>query len=113
MARLRKSQRIHLNPTSSTRKSGATAKKHCEHNATFHGLHAWYVEMFEKLGWMVLAKKHGHMEDKISSYKNSLRRLKEKIECKLASTHDSDLKQDLKIMWDNIMILIEHANRDL
>lgn len=90
-----------------------TVKKHCEHGATMHGLHFWYKEMFEKLGWMVLAKKWGHMEDKIFTYKDSLYRLKHKLECKIASVREYDHKQDLKIMWDNVMVLIEHAEKDL
>jgi hypothetical protein len=90
-----------------------SSKSHCEYNATMLGLNEWYVSMYENLGWMVLAKQRGNMEDKILVYMNSLRRLMHKIECKIHSVHDHDNKEDLKIMWENVKILIEHAEKDL
>jgi len=68
--------------------------------------------MFEELGWMILAKNRGMM-DKTSTYKNTIQRLKESILKKHASVRDKDKKDDLKIMLDNVDILIEHANKDL
>jgi hypothetical protein len=87
-------------------------RKNCEHGATYHGLKKWYEAMFEKLGWMVLAKAHGGMNDKIISYKKSVERLKEKIECKIETIVDHDKKEDLKIMWDNVCILHDHIKKD-
>jgi len=81
-------------------------------NATYHGLHEWHKAMFEELGWMILAKSHG-MKDKITTYKNSLARLKWSLEQKLQHTMEEDRKQDLEILHHNLMILIEHANKDL
>jgi hypothetical protein len=83
--------------------------KCCE--ATFDGIQHWYVSKFEKLGWMVLAKTHGH-EDKIKEYKNSLKRLKEAIEHKLTHVTENDRKHDLMIMHHNVEILIDHADKD-
>lgn len=87
-------------------------KHHCENNITMHSLQKWYDNAFKNLGWMVLAKQRGNMEDKILVYKNSLRRLMGKIECKLHSITDHDNKEDLKIMLENVKVLCEHADKD-
>lgn len=83
--------------------------KCCE--ATFDGLQHWYVSKFEKLGWMILTKTHGHVE-KVKEYKNSLKRLKEAIEHKLTHVTENDRKHDLMIMHHNVEILIDHADKD-
>jgi len=81
-------------------------------DATYRGIHDWYHAMFEKLGWMIIAKRHGMM-DKVSTYKNSLDRLKQTILKKHKLTVDKDKKTDLMIMLDNLEILIAHAAKDL
>ena len=78
---------------------------------TYHGLFEWHHKMFEELGWMVLAKKRGRM-DKIAVYKNSLQHLKKCIENKIQDTHDKDRIEDMQLLWKNVCILIEHANKD-
>ena len=98
-----------------TRKSMQSMKKGkiyecCD--ATFDGIYAWYKKLFEKLGWMILAKKHG-MVDKTATYKHSLEKLKIAITKKWKNIHDKDKKDDLGIMLENVEILIEHANKDL
>jgi hypothetical protein len=80
-------------------------------DATFHGLHIWSKTMFEQLGWMVLAKEHG-MVDKLSTYKNSIMRLKMAIEKKMKSMKDADKKEDLMIMHDNVCCLEKHVMSD-
>ena len=78
---------------------------------TMHGLHEWYVAMFEKLGWMILAK-HKKYNDKITAYKNGIRRLKSELEDKIESVELHDKKVDLKIMHYNVCLLMEHVNKD-
>jgi len=80
-------------------------------DATMHGIFKWYDETFEKLGWMILANSRG-MTDKIKTYMNSLARLKMAVEKKIENIHDSDKKDDLIIMLDNINILNKHVVDD-
>lgn len=81
----------------------------CE--ATYHGLHEWFKHMFEHLGWMLLARKRGHME-KVEVYKQSLMRLKADLEQRIKFMKDTDRKQDLRILHSDLMVLIEHTNKD-
>jgi hypothetical protein len=90
------------------------AKNHATkvpHEHTCHGLHEWYVGMFEKLGWMILAKRNG-WNDKVMTYKNSIHRLEEAIQYKHNHTKDADRKADLKIMLENVQCLKEHVHHD-
>lgn len=95
-------------------KSQGGKRHNCEHNMTMHGLQKWYETVFKNLGWKVLAHNRGTLDDinKVMVYKNSIRQLMEKIECKLKSVSDHDNKQDLKIMWDNVKILLDHTEKD-
>ena len=89
-----------------------TSMKRCNCEHTFCGLQHWYKAKFEKLGWMILAKKNG-WHDKVESYRNSIRRLKQAIEHSLKHhTRDHDRKEDLRIMWNNVCVLDEHATHD-
>jgi hypothetical protein len=78
---------------------------------TMAGLQHWYVEMFEKLGWMILAKSKG-MTDKINTYRNSLYRLKMALEQKMTSVNNTDSKNDVVIMLDHVNVLIRHVEKD-
>ena len=81
------------------------------HEYTYHGLHVWYVSMFEKLGWMLLAQKNG-WNDKVITYKNSVHRLEEAILDKHHRVKEADHKMDLKIMLENVKCLKEHIDKD-
>ena len=98
---------------SQTRKIKRASRKNlgkcCD--VTMEGLHNWYVEMFEHLGWMVLAKSR-QMMDKIQTYKNSLQRLHMAIEQKMKKVHNSDSKDDLSVMLKNVNILMAHVEQD-
>lgn len=97
------------NKSNSKKYTIKSRKECCE--ATFIGLHKWYVHMFEHLGWMLLAKTHGHME-KVEVYKQSLKRLKIALEERINFMNDVDRKQDLQILHKNLNVLISHTNKD-
>ena len=99
-------------------RSGGKTKKHLKKHlkdaccpATMHWLNKWFEEMFEKLGWMVLAHKKGY-KDKVVSYMKSLHRLRKALHQKMAKVHDIDRKNDLAILAHNLNTLIAHAERD-
>jgi hypothetical protein len=98
-------------PKTRSRKYKNKTSKKCEYQSTTQGLVKWYIHLFEKLGWIVLANKHG-MKFKVDNYKQSIRVLKEKIECKLNTIHDIDKRIDLTIILKNVIILDEHVRRD-
>jgi len=81
-----------------------------QHDCTFHGLHEWHKAMFEKLGWMIMAKEH-KSDIKIESYLDSITRLEKCLEKKLTDTKDTDRQDDLKILLDNVKCLESCANR--
>lgn len=60
-----------------------------------------------------VSKKKGEMNDRVISYKQSLKRLQEKIKCKINEVNCPDKKNDLTIMLSNVNILISHAMKDL
>jgi len=97
-------------PKTRSRKSNNKTSKKCEYQSTTQGLMKWYVHLFEKLGWIVLANKHG-MKFKVDNYKQSIRVLKEKIECKLDTIRDIDKRIDLTIVLNNVIILHEHVTQ--
>ena len=91
-----------------------TKKNHplsCKYQATTKGLMKWYVNLYEKLGWMVLAKEQG-LNFKLDFYKKSIRLLKEKIVCKINSIHDYDKRNDLQIILNNVIVLEKHVTKD-
>jgi len=88
-----------------------TRSNRIPHEHTYDGLHEWYVAMFEKLGWMLLAKRNG-WNDKVMTYINSVQRLEEAIISKHKHIKEADRKMDLKIMLDNVKVLKEHVHKD-
>lgn len=82
---------------------------------TFNGLHEWYEAMFEKLGWMVLAKSRATplTDAKVKNYVDGIDALVNSIRKKIGETKDEDCVADLKIMLENTVILQKHAKKDL
>ena len=67
--------------------------------------------MFEKLGWMLLAREHGYHE-KIHAYKAGLHYLCNALEYKIRHTKCADKKADLRILLQNTHVLMEHVKED-
>jgi hypothetical protein len=82
-----------------TRKTGLS-----KHAATFHGLHEWHKNLFEKMGWMVLAKEKGY-DYKIADYKKSINRLMESLKHVMGEYTDLDSKHDLKVLMTHVECL--------
>ena len=69
------------------------------HPTTFHGLHEWHKHMFEKLGWMVLAKAHGR-HTKIAAYLEGIEHLLKTLnETKF---EEADRNRDIAILKGNV-----------
>ena len=83
----------------------------CAHNTTFDGLQKWYRSSFEQLGWMILALKFGY-KDKVQVYKQNTLMLRDCLAKKHKKMTDHDEKEDVKIMLNNVEILIKHMNKD-
>jgi hypothetical protein len=94
-----------------SKKNSSRKMKLSGHHATFNDITRWYLEIFEQMGWMVLANAHGY-QGKINCYKISISKFKMAVETKLSQTKDADQKQDLTIMLDYITILQNHVNKD-
>jgi len=114
-------------PTKSGKKSGSYKKtppsekktietdpfapKNLEYPISMKGLKEWYYNVFEKLGWMVLAHRD-QRETKIASYKEGLIRLQEAFSEKLKYIKDEDEKKDIEIYLYNLSTLIHHVHDD-
>jgi hypothetical protein len=79
------------------------------YHVTYHGLHEWSTAMFEKLGWMVLAKEHGHKE-KIPHYKHGIQHFLVAVDELIATTVDEDRKRDLGVLKTNMLVLQKKVN---
>jgi hypothetical protein len=97
-----------------TAKKRRESKKHelPEHAVTMHGVNHWFVYVFEKLGWMLLAKAKGH-DYKITTYKKSIKHLIESIEHLMTEYSDADRKHDLNVLLMETHILDKYVNKHL
>jgi hypothetical protein len=79
-------------------------------DATFHSLEGWHKYLFEKLGWMILAKKYNY-NIQLQAYKNSLDELIIHLNSKSKTIKDKDKKDDLKILLSNAKILKTYVDK--
>jgi len=78
---------------------------------TYCAISQWYKHIFEKLGWMVLAKAHKN-NYKVEHYITTIEHLHSSIKMKYKTTKDADKRADLKIMMKNVEHLLKHAKKD-
>ena len=91
------------------------------YKSTFAGLHKWYVHVFEKFGWMILAKHEAQtsksselrnrMNHKIIGYKNMIVSLHEALYEKKSIYSENDRKIDLQNMITNVETLFSYLNK--
>jgi len=74
---------------------------------TFDGIRDWYVSIFKKLGWMVLAK--DKYPNKVKQYKFSIEKWLEKTNFKLNKEMPEHLKDDIRILRQNMLVLDIHV----
>ena len=80
------------------------------YDCTFYGLHKWHKAMFEKLGWMVMAKEH-HSDLKLKAYMEGIQHFLMCVEKKIKDTRDEDRKDDLDILMKNVKCLEDCAQK--
>ncbi len=91
------------------RKHRRNGKKTCKFQAATVGIMKWYVHLYEKLGWMVLAKHQG-LVLAMEFYKRAIGVLKERIICKINDVRDYDKRNDLQIILNNVIVLENYVN---
>ena len=78
--------------------------------STYDGVFYWYNKMFEKLGWMVLAKDKGNKE-KISHYKHSIDRFLKTAEHIYKEYENHNRKHDVNVLLMNARALQSFVNK--
>ena len=79
---------------------------------TMAQLNGWFKAMYEKMGWMVLAKAKG-MGHKVVEYKKSLKHLVESIEQVMHEYTDMNRIHDLKVLHMEARVLRDFASAHL
>jgi hypothetical protein len=76
------------------------------------GLVGWHKAMFEKLGWMLLAKAKG-MNEKVRAYKTGVSDLVKSLEHVMKEYEDQNRKHDLNVMLMQARLLKKNVDRML
>lgn len=83
-----------------------------EFGGTLTGIEYWQHKMFQKFGFMLLAKERGDAS-MIAEYKKNLLRLRKTIEQVSAEYEQKNTKHDLKLMKLKLDVLIDFTNKHL
>ena len=89
-----------------------TRKRLPMHASTMKGIHHWHTRMFEKLGWMVLAKAKGY-DFKVEAYKKSINHLLKTIDHVSAEYVNQNRKHDLNVLRMNTVCLQDFVRKHL
>lgn len=76
------------------------------------GIHHWHTRMFEKLGWMVLAKEKGY-GFKVDTYRKSIDHLIKTIDHVAAEYENHNRKHDLRVLRMNVVCLQDFVRKHL
>jgi hypothetical protein len=82
------------------------------HMNTMAHLNHWHCKMFEKLGWMTLAKAKGY-DFKVSAYKKSVEHLHKSILHVMKEYQDPDRIHDLNVLRLEVECLMETIHKCL
>ena len=78
------------------------------YEGTLNGVRKWSKSLFEKFGWMLLARAKGNVY-KIRTYKRSISDLIKTIEHTIPAYQEKNRKRDLNIILKHVRILKEHS----
>lgn len=90
-------------PQYSTYKTGNIGRTSCE-------LERWLDELFQKLGWMVLAIDENN-KSKLNNYVSSIQRIKNLICEKIIIVNNHDSKNNLQLLYENVQVLENFVNK--
>ena len=83
-----------------------------EYESTYHGLENWFSNLFERLGWMVLAKEH-HDANKLQCYIDSIDKWTRMATHKRNDTKYDEKREDLDIMLRKMTVLTTFVRKNL
>lgn len=104
------SQPVSLQTLGKTRKIRNPAQVNQEetnYNASSLDIRYFYKSLFEKMGWMILARRNG-VNAEVANYKKPLELLKQMLYKKGTQSLDKPMRDDLNIMISNVNVL-NHA----
>ena len=81
------------------------------HICTFEGLTHWTRNMFEKLGYVILAASRGD-DYLVADYIRTLSELSVALNDKIKSIKDDDKREDLHTLSDHVNVLTEHVRKE-
>ena len=80
--------------------------------STMKSIHGCYVALFEKFGWMILAKAKGY-DYKVSAYKKSIQNLERTIQHVMSEYESENRKHDLGVLLIHLYVLRQHVMKHL